>query len=150
MLLAAEDRYREAEELLLDQELDGCIYLFGYAVEMWMEAACLRLRAVGPAAHVKAALPPLKAWMKLTAPTVVFTDYHDLEYFAECVIQLRHNQSRPLPLTLLRDLQVYVMHGMHSEWVVDMRYRRSGLTQRDAWNALLNAWWARTNWTLLI
>ena len=35
MLLAAQDQYREAEDLLVQQQFDGCAYLFGYAAEMW-------------------------------------------------------------------------------------------------------------------
>ena len=46
LLLAAEDRYGEAEDLLMHQRFDGSVYLFGYSCEMWMKAACLRLRGL--------------------------------------------------------------------------------------------------------
>src|SRR5882672_3302247 len=89
ILVAADDRYQEAEDLLVQQRFDGCVYLLGYASEMWLKAACLRLRSLGPTALVKAALPALKAWMKTVAPAASLTNYHDLSYWAECVLQLR-------------------------------------------------------------
>src|SRR5690242_15840363 len=72
MLLAADDRYQEAEDLLEHQRFDGCVYLFGYSAEMWLKAVCLRLRSIPPAGIVMSALPPLKKWMKAVAPQVTF------------------------------------------------------------------------------
>ena len=104
MLLAAEDRYREAEALLVEQEFDGAVHLLGYAAEMWLKAACLRLHGHGPTIKVKDALPPLKKWMTLVAPAITFTNYHDLAFLGQCVLQLRHHHGRPLTGTLLADL----------------------------------------------
>jgi hypothetical protein len=150
ILIAAEDRYREAEELLLAQQFDGCVYLLGYAAEMWLKAACMRLRGNGPGAPVKPALPPLRVWMQSAAPQVRFSDYHDLSYWCECVAQLRMRQARPLPPALAAELDLRVSNGLHREWIVEMRYRRSGLTAADAWSALMNTWWVRTNWGSLV
>jgi hypothetical protein len=72
MLLTADDRYREAEELLVQQRFDGCVYLLGYAAEMWLKVACLRLRSIGVNVPVKAVLGPLKSCMRQVAPQVVF------------------------------------------------------------------------------
>lgn len=149
MLLAADDRYNEAEELLVQQRFDGAAYLLGYAAEMRLKATCLRLRGHGPTTQVWSALPPLKAWMRTVAPTVRFTNYHDLAFFAECVGQLRVHGGRPLPTYLGAELRSQVINGLHAEWIVDMRYRRSGLTGPDAWSVLLNAWWVRSNWVSL-
>ena len=150
MLLAADDRYLEGEELLLAQRFDGCVYLFGYAAEMWLKAACLRLRGNGPASPVKAGLPALRAWMKGVAPHVLFTDYHDLAFLAACVRTLRDGAGRPLPSDLATELQDRVMAGLHERWVVDMRYRRSALAAADAWAALLDTWWVKNNWPCLV
>lgn len=150
VLLAAEDRYLEAEELLVSQRYDGAVYLLGYSVEMWLKASCLRLRGLGPATVVKAALPPLKTWgLTQTVPPIPFGDYHDLSFFAECIIRLRSTQSRPLPPSLMSELQTHVVNGMYAEWIMDMRYRRSAITSSDAWAALSNAWWVKSNWTNL-
>ena len=149
MLLAAEDRYRDAEELLVQERFDGCVYLLGYASEMWLKSACLRLQSHRPSVQVKAALPPLKSYMKLTAAHVPFTDYHDMAFFAACIAHLRIQQGRALPVAVARELQSRVVNGLHPEWMVDMRYRRCGLTAADAWSALLNAWWVKTNWSSL-
>jgi hypothetical protein len=134
---------------LLLQEFDGSVYLFGYAVEMWLKAVCLRLRGHGPTVQVKAALPPLKTWMKANAPSVPFGDYHDLSALARAVMALRQDQGRPLPLPLLTELGLRIAGGMHDGWIVDMRYRRSGLSAADAWAALLSAWWLRSHWPQL-
>jgi hypothetical protein len=149
-LLAAEDRYREAEEMLIAHEFDGAVYLLGYAVEMWLKASCLRLRGHGPMAPVKAALTPLRKWMATVAPSVAFTDYHDLFFFAECVTQLRLLHARPLTGTLAAELRSEISNGLHNEWTVEMRYRHCGLGAADAWAALLQAWWLKTNWAKLL
>ncbi|MDB5301392.1 MAG: hypothetical protein JWO87_3055 [Phycisphaerales bacterium] len=149
MLLAADDRYREAEALLVEHEFDGCVYLLGYAAEMWLKAACLRLRGLSATVLVKGALPPLKKWMQSTVPSTTFTDYHDLSYLAECVFQLRLAQGRPLAVPLAVELRTLIVSGLHGEWIVDMRYRRSGLSAADAWSALSQAWWMKNNWLSL-
>lgn len=149
-LLAADDRYREAEELLLAEEYDGCVYLLGYAAEMWLKSSCLRIQEVGPSRRVKDdALPALKKKMKVIAPDLHCSDSHDLSYFAECVICLRAWSGRPLPGDLVEQLRERISRGLHEEWIVEMRYRRSALTAADAWDALHNAWWMKTNWPSL-
>jgi hypothetical protein len=150
LLLAAEDRYQEGEDLLMQQRFDGCVYLFGYATEMWLKVVCLQLRGHGPRTAVKAALPTLKHWMKLNVPHVPFVDYHDLAYFAECASRLRANQGRPLTWAVESELQSRITNGFYLEWIVDMRYRRSSLKAADAWNALSNVWWVKSNWTSLV
>jgi len=149
MLLAADDRYLEAEELLVQQQFDGCVYLLGYAAEMWLKVACLRLRSIGVNVPVKAALGPLKSWMRQVAPHVAFTDFHDLAYLVTIVEQLRKDQGRPLPLRAIAELQSHIINGLYQEWIVDMRYRRSALTAADAWTALFNTWWLKQNWPTL-
>ena len=138
MLLAAEDRYQEAEDLLVQQRFDGCVYLLGYAAEMWLKAACLRLRSHSLATQVMAGLSALKSYMSLTAPAIPFSDFHDLAYFASCIAHLRRRQGHPLSLAMETELQSRVVNGLYLEWVVDMRYRRCGLTTTQAWAALLN------------
>jgi hypothetical protein len=149
MLLAAEDRYREGEELLLAQEFDGCVYLFGYSVEMWLKAACMQLRGANATVGVMTVLPTLKPLLRFLTPGITRFDYHDLSLLAACVIWLRNAAGRPLSTAMLTALQVHVINGIYAEWMVDMRYRRSGLVATDAWAALQNAWWARNNWTQL-
>lgn len=146
LLLAAQDRYLEGEELLLQHRFDGSVYLFGYAAEMWLKAACLRLRAIGPTGHVKSALGPLKQWMKQSAPGVNFTDFHDLSFYANCIWELRAALGRPLSIVLSTEMRVRIVDGLHEGWIVDMRYRRAGLAVDDAWNAMQSAWWLKTKW----
>jgi hypothetical protein len=150
MLVAADDRYREAEELLVNHQFDGAVYLLGYAAEMWLKVACMRLRGHAPTVQVKGALPPLKSWMNAVAPAVVFSGYHDLRFLAECIFHLRLTQARPLTGTLAAELRAQVVNGLHNGWIVDMRYRRSGVSASDAWSALQQSWWMKSNWLFLI
>ena len=150
IILAAEDRYKDAEELLLADRFDACVYLLGYAAEMWVKAVCLLLHLVPPSASVKASLPAIKKWMKVKAPTVVAADYHDLVFWTECAIQLRSDAGRPVPPVLAGEFRRTMAIGFYEEWIVDMRYRRCNLTVTDAWVALERASWVRTNWARLI
>jgi hypothetical protein len=135
---------------LVQQRYDGCVYVLGYAAEMWLKAVCLTLRNHPPTAPVLPALPVLRAWMKLTAPQVPFTNYHDLAYLAQCVVELRAAQGRPLSMPLQGELQARITRGLHEGWIVDMRYRRLGLPASEAWAALDNAWWLRRYWVHLL
>jgi hypothetical protein len=51
--------------------------------------------------------------------------------------------------TLAIGLRSHVVNGLHPEWIVDMRYRRSNLAAADAWAALNNSWWVKMNWLTL-
>jgi len=144
-LLAADDRFADAEELLAQQRSDASVYLFGYAAEMWLKATCLRLRGLGPTAPAKAGLTTLKHWMKSAAPAVPFTDYHDLAFYAQAVPTLRSSIGRPLSAVQAAELQARVVNGLYAEWVVDMRYHRVGLTPTEAWTALADTWWVKMN-----
>ena len=48
-------------------------------------------------------------------------------------MHLRIHQGRPLSLSLLTELGLKIASRLHNDWIVDMRYRRSGLTASDAW-----------------
>jgi hypothetical protein len=110
------------------------------------EGACLRLQATNPLIQIKPALAPIKSWMKLKAPTISFTDYHDLSFFGEYLLRFRQDQGRPLAAALTLELTSHVIVGLHQEWTVEMRYRRAGLIASDAWSALVQAWWMKNNW----
>ncbi len=146
MLLAAEDRYLDAEELLARHRFDGCVYLLGFSAEMWLKAACMRLRGLRPPAEVWSALVALKSFMRQIAPHVVFAGYHDLSFYVRCIEAIRLQQGRPLPSDLLRELHATIVGGLYEEWIVDMRYRRSGTTEPRAWRSLQRAWWIKSNW----
>jgi hypothetical protein len=149
IVLAADERYTEAEELLLLGRYDACVYLLGYAVEMWLKAACFRLRGISPSTPVKPALPALKKWLKVVVPAIVPLDYHDLSFWSECAIQLRAHAGRPMPPATIVELRDTICTGLHEEWIVEMRYRRCGLNAADAWKALEQAWWMKSNWVHL-
>ena len=150
LILAADDRYADAEELLLSGRFDAAVYLFGYAAEIWLKAAAMKLRGLGPTSLAKAALGPLKSYMAANAPLVAFTDYHDLSFLVECVTHLRASSGRPLPPVLEAELRLQLIAGVHAEWIIDMRYRRSNVSAAEAWPVLVHVWWLKLNWPSLI
>jgi hypothetical protein len=150
MLLAADDRYEDAEELLSQMRFDGCVYLLGFSAEMWLKAVCLRLRGVRPYDPVMASLGPLKKAAKQLAPTLAFSNYHDLSFYVGCIEVLRSHVRRPLDPNLQHELRVRIINGLYNERIVDMRYRRTALTAAQAWSALENVWWIKSNWLQLV
>lgn len=150
MLLAADDRYQDAEELLAQQRYDGCVYLLGFSAEMRLKYVCMRLRGLTLTDPVMPALSALRSWMKHNSPTILWTDYHDLSFFVRSIEALRSNMGRPLAPDLQRELNARMITGLHDEWIVDMRYRRSGITDPQAWQLLENAWWIKSNWIQLL
>jgi hypothetical protein len=150
MLLAAEDRYQDAEELLAQRRFDGCVYLLGFAAEMWLKAVCMRLRALGPAAPVLPALAALRGVMRQIAPAVSFANYHDLSFYVGCIEVLRSQQGRPLTSNIQSELHSKMVGDFYDEWIVDMRYRRLGLIEQQAWQSLESAWWIKSNWVQLV
>ena len=149
VLLAADDRYAEAEDLIVAGRFDGAIYLLGYSAEMWMKAACLALQGLPPSAPVKSSLAPLKTWMQARAPSIAFTNYRSVVFLVEFAVAKRRDANRPLAASLLGELRQRVVDGVYEDWTVIMRYRRSNVTAAQAWVMLANVWWLRTNWTSL-
>lgn len=150
LLQAAEDRYKDAEELLAQGRLDGCVYFLGFSAEMWLKYVCMRLRGLTPADPVKPALGPLQKLMQQIAPSVACDGYHDLSFYVRSIEALRSGSGRPLAPDLQLELNSRMISGLHDEWIVDTRYRRSGILDPQAWQLLENVWWIKSNWIQLL
>jgi len=148
MQLAAKDRCRDAEELFLRQRFDGCVYLLGFAAEMWLKIVCMTLNPLGSKFDddVMTAMKKLKQSMRQRTPAVKCKDFHDLEFFVRCIEELRLRKGDPLPPPRQTELRSRMIQGIYEEWIVDMRYRRSNLTEVDAQSALENVWWIQSTW----
>src|SRR5439155_9695773 len=77
---AAEQRFREAEELMFSGKFAGAVYLFGLAAEMWLKLASFRLVGASPATAVHSLLAPIRKWMKLNTPSIDYEKYHSLHF----------------------------------------------------------------------
>src|SRR5438874_1112353 len=101
---AAEQRFREAEELLFVGRSGGAVYLLGLSAEMWLKLACFRLLGAVPATVVASRLGPARAWMRAMAPTIDPESYHSLAFWAEYLIRWRVANSIALPAALTGSL----------------------------------------------
>ncbi len=147
MQLAAKDRCQDAEELFLQQRFDGCVYLAGFTAEMWLKVICVMLSPFGSRRDdVMTALKKLKRGMKQMVPALECKDFHDLGFFVRCIEELRLKRGDPLPPSQQTGLRSRIVQGIFDEWVVDMRYRRSNLTEVKAESVLENVWWIQSRW----
>jgi len=143
---AAEQRFREAEELLSVQRFSGSLYLFGLASEMWLKLACFRSRAAKLTDTVQSQLAPAKTWMQLHVPGVSHEAYHSLLFWAEYLIRLRQGA---LSAERVGKLRHHVIKRLYNDWKIDVRYRSFAISQQAAWRVYNDATWIRESWNYL-
>lgn len=150
---AAEQRFRDGEELLTAHRHVGAVYLLGLASEMWLKAACFRLRGARPADRLFAQLGPAKAWMsgellRLGRPSVSNEAYHSLLFWAEMLLLLRSRKT-PLSKTMAGQLRHHVIVRLYSDWKIDLRYSAIPLSAHDALRVYNDTSWLRATWQQL-
>lgn len=143
---AAEQRFFDAEALLLESRYTGAVYLLGLGSEMWLKLACFRLLGAGPADLVSSYLGPAKIWMSTAAPGVKPESYHSLMFWAEYLIRWRGSKGKDLPSRLVGELRHHVNNRLFGDWKIDMRYRNLTVSDQHAWRVYNDAWWVRANW----
>ena len=145
---AAEDRYWEGIELLVDGQYHGGIYLLGYVAEMLQKSAYFSFRGEAPTSLVWPMLNP--AWRRGAdwfsgsfSPNS--PDYHNLDFWARLLIEERRRAGRPLPYHLHSP---YLIHSsrIYLGWWIEMRYRRAAANQDDAENMLDSVSWLRRHY----
>ena len=140
---AAEERFREAEELFSVGRLAGALYLFGLASEMWLKLACFRARWARPSDFVRDQLGPARLWMRINAPGIADEGYHSLRFWAEYLIRVRR---MPLPATALGQLRHHVINRLFHDWIIDARYRWLALSGQEVWRVYNDVIWLRDAW----
>lgn len=146
LIWAAEERFRDGEYLLGATRLSGAVYLLGLSAEMWLKAACFRLRGATPATPVIGQLGPAKAWMQAQAPGVQAESYHSLLFWAEYLIRFRAIHGPDLSSDLIGELRHHVSHRLYADWKIDLRYRFAPITDRQAWRVYNDVLWVRQTW----
>jgi hypothetical protein len=146
---AAEQRYRDAEELLHRSRYAGAVYLLGLASEMWLKLACFRLRGATPSTTVDAVLAPAAKWMNVNAPGIDREAYHSLAFWAEYLMRVRASTGSPLPAHLTGELRHHVVRRLYEDWKIDMRYRSIPVSQFQARRVYHDVAWVRHNWPKL-
>ncbi len=125
LVLAAEERYWEAFELLVQARDFAAIYLSGYCAEMLLKTATFRFDGALPGDLVEPRLGPAKTFGKAKFPTIGHESYHSLIFWSELLLSKRSDAGRPLSADLLTDLRLRV-NRMYQSWWVSMRYRTAG------------------------
>lgn len=146
---AAEQRYRDAEELFVRMRYTGAVYLFGLASEMWLKLACFRVRGATPSTPVDAVLAPAARWMKLNAPGVDRESYHSLLFWAEYLLRARSSAAAALPALMSGQLRHHVISRLYEDWRIDMRYRSVPVSHSHARRVYHDVAWVRQNWPRL-
>jgi hypothetical protein len=140
---AAEERFREAEALLLHARFAGAIYLLGLASEMWLKLAAFRLIGAAPGAPIGGLLPVIRTWMAARLPSVTPEGYHSLRFWAEFLALRRQHAGRPLPAEVAGALRHHVVGRLYEDWKIDLRYRKVIPDERQAWRVYNDACWLR-------
>jgi len=126
LILAAEERYWEALELMVQGHPFVGIYLAGYTAEMLLKTAAFRFDGARPGDFVAPRLAPAKHYGNSFFPHVAFESAHSLRFWAAFLEQKRAAAGNPLPNSLAIELNQRV-DRMHTTWWVSMRYRSAAV-----------------------
>jgi hypothetical protein len=138
--LAAEERYWDACELLVNGRAWGGLYLLGYTVEMLLKAACFRVDRLRPNDPVS--LGTIRPWHKKYFPTVDLDGFHSLRFW--CLLLRRKRRMRGVAFASeFDDTLVRRTRRLHSAWCVEMRYRSGVLSPALVSDLLDDASWVR-------
>jgi hypothetical protein len=126
--LAARQRYEEASLLYFGRRPYASIYLYGYAIEMWLKAAYFHNEGV--IAQVTDAIGRAdrdRAWAQRAAansPTAPGTNQHNLVAWGYLLIYIRRTAGiHPPYIPLIEStLQNYTATA-YDHWNVEMRYQ---------------------------
>ncbi|HTW93883.1 MAG TPA: hypothetical protein VMD30_03750 [Tepidisphaeraceae bacterium] len=144
LALAAECRFRDAEELLTSGRNDGAVYLLGLACEMWLKLACFRLSGGSPSDRVHAFLRPAATWMQSHAAGVEEESYHSLAFWAEYLVLWRQVNGPAMPAHTADEIRVRIASRLFKAWNIQMRYREFGIPDAQAWSVYDDATWLRS------
>jgi hypothetical protein len=142
--LAAEERFLDAEELLVRGNATGATYLAGYVAEIVLKYAVFRFD--GAALHdvTTARLAPVKRWAQHSLPGIPFTSYHNVLFWAHVLRKKRVDRGRPLPELVSQNL-MRVAFRVHGAWSVHLRYFGLELAIDSAKSMFMDVAWLKKN-----
>jgi hypothetical protein len=152
LVTAAEEKYWEGRELMLAGKLGACIYLMGYAAEIYLKTACFRVGGIQLADVVGPKSPAFKSALRIghgVFPAILDESCHSLLFWANL---LRHGRRRGglIPWSpRFRSEFTSCTRRLYSTWWVEMRYRPDRARPADARNVLDWAGWLRMNYPAL-
>jgi hypothetical protein len=139
--LAAEDRYFEGLNLLLEGHYQGGVYLLGYTAEMLVKYACYRVSGARLSDPVLPAT--YRRWTQALVNDVDTEGFHSLLFWSTLLRELRRYFGRKLD-PLLDQSFAQRMRRIHQCWFVEMRYRSRLVTQMEAAQVYNDVSWMRT------
>lgn len=145
LALAAEQRYWEGVQLGTDGYFGAAIYQLGFAVEMWLKYAALRIDGLSPASTLgKGSYKPAERFLRLSGREIPPESWHSLRFWGVYLQTRRTHQNRPLNGALGQSL-VHRTNRLYGVWWVSMRYFPDQASDYDIRRAYDDAGWFRAN-----
>ena len=129
--LALIDRYASAQQLMLVEEWDAAIYIFGYVAEMVLKTAYFRVRGNNPSDTVALMLSPAKTRGQQIIPDIAHENYHSLDFWSALLRAERTQQQRPL-LPAVEAQLISFTQTLYQNWMVEMRYHPNRASEANA------------------
>jgi hypothetical protein len=156
MEFAADQRYLEGLELMIQGRLWAGVYLMGYSAEISLKTACFfHLPQVTAASSVAALRWQCKNQFESAYPTINYNSGHGVNWWSRVLCDLRYAESQKLQSARLdfgslfkQEIQ-FRSDRLYNNWWVEMRYRNSAVSNSDLYDVFDDVSWLRTNYLLL-
>jgi len=146
--LASEQKYWEGVELMTAGHRAAGIYLVGYAVEMWLKAACFRLDGAVPGDMVRPYLAPARRLGRSLFPTIPDENYHSVNFWGELLRHKRRVTRGSFDHALEAGLSLRFTR-MYAIWWIEMRYRPDQALPGEVNTVFEDATWFRDSYVSL-
>lgn len=152
--LAANEKYLEGQNLVVQGDIGAGIYLLGYAAEMLLKNAYFRFTGAALADEIGPRLAPARSvgrgqQVAGLIPHIPHESYHSLRFWAMLLQASRLVQSRPWPDTEFALKFERCTESLYNNWWVEMRYRCDLASPEEALQVLNDVAWLRTYQTTL-
>lgn len=151
LVLAAEERYWDAYELVVQGRHFAGTYLIGYTAEMLLKTAAFRFDGALPGDLVAPRLGPARSFGAICFPSVPYESAHSLQFWVAFLVRKRADAGRPLSTALSAELGPRI-DRVYGTWWISMRYRSSMLpasvssaAQAEALGLLEDVDWLRNH-----
>jgi hypothetical protein len=142
--LASAERYQDARELLVKGNATGATYLSGYVAEMLLKNAVFRFDGARPADRVFPRLAPAKKWAQKELPSLKFTTYHNVLFWAHVLRKKRMIKGRPLAEPIAQNL-LRIAWRVERAWDVQLRYFGREVSMQAALRVFDDVTWIKKN-----
>lgn len=142
--LAAEQRYWEGIELLVQEQGAGGVYLLGFVAEIHLKLAYFRFVGRRPADPVDGCLQHARRQGRQLIPVVRDESYHSIRFWWRLLDAERSHQARLWNDDFRREVE-WRSERLYNDWWIEMRYRQTWPVQADQDNVLDHVSWIRAH-----